>query len=153
MENIIVAAESFVIKLLSEKLSNNFLYHNLSHTQRVVEKVKELAETAELTDNDTKKLLIASWFHDTGFTINPNKHEEESVQIVTQFLKDHNADNDFIGDVAKLILVTKLNSKANSFLEKLIKDADCSHIGSKNYEEYSLLLQKETELTSNKKVS
>ena len=76
MENLVFKAENFVIELLNKKLSNKFTYHNLSHTQRVVEKTKELAKIKKITIEDTEKLLIASWFHDTGFTINPENHED-----------------------------------------------------------------------------
>ena len=149
MKDLVVKTEDFVINLLNEKLDSKFLYHNLSHTQRVVEKSKELAELKEISLEDTEKLLIAAWFHDTGFTIDPKNHEEESVQIATEFLKSHNIDDTFISDVSKIILTTKLDGKPNSCCEKIIKDADCSHLGSKNYEEFSLLLHKELELTAN----
>lgn len=153
MENIVAKAEDFVVSLLSEKLDNNFLYHNLPHTQRVVEKAQELAELAKLTPDDTEKLLVASWFHDTGFTMNSDNHEEAGVKIVTDFLQKNNAEANFITTVTNLILATKLDSIPKSNLEKLIKDADCSHLGSKNYEEFSQLLHKEIELNSDKKIS
>lgn len=153
MEDLIVKAERFVISLLNEKLNNKFLYHNVSHTQRVVEKTKELAELKKLTPEDTQKLVIASWFHDTGFTIKPENHEEESVKILTIFLQDNKADKKYISQIADLILATKLDNKPTSYLEKIIKDADCSHVGSKNYDEFSLLLHKELELTTKEKVS
>lgn len=152
MENIVAKAEEFVIRLLSEKLNNNFIYHNLPHTQRVVEKAQELAELAKLTPNDTEKLLVASWFHDTGFTVDYDNHEEAGVRIVTDFLQDNNAEKEFIATVSNLILATKLTSNPSNNLEKLIKDADCSHLGSKNYEEFSQLLRKEIELITDKKI-
>ena len=85
MKNTIKKAENYIIDLFNNKLDNIFLYHNLAHTQRVVSKAKELAETAKLTTNELEKLLIAAWFHDAGFTVNPKNHEEESSKIVLQF--------------------------------------------------------------------
>lgn len=152
MKNLVEKSENFVVELLNNKLSNTFLYHNLPHTQRVVEKAQELAELAELNPENTEKLLVASWFHDTGFTVNPDNHEEESVKIATRFLQENNVDSNFIAEVSSIILATKLDSNPKTNLEKLIKDADCSHLGSKNYDEFSQLLHKEVELTLNKKI-
>ena len=149
MKNLLLEAENFVINLLNEKLDSKFLYHNLSHTQRVVDKSKELAESQKLASEDIEKILLAAWFHDTGFTVNPDNHEEESVKIVSIFLHDSGYDDNYITDVTNLILVTKLDRSPNTPSEKIIKDADCSHLGSKNYEEFSLLLHKELELTAN----
>lgn len=153
MENLVPLAENFVINLFNEKLDSKFLYHNLSHTQRVVEKAKDLAELKKINSNDLEVLLVAAWFHDIGYTIDPKNHEEESIKIVTPFLKENNSSADYITKVSNLILVTKLHNKPNTYLEKIIRDADCSHIGSKNYEEISLLFQKELELTNNTQIS
>ena len=148
METLVLKAENFVIGLLNQKLDNKFLYHNIPHTQRVVEKATELAELSKLSPEDTEKLVIAAWFHDTGFTIDPANHEEKSIEIVNQFLKENNSSENFITDVATTILATKMDEVPNTNLGKLLKDADCSHVGSKNYDEFSQLLQKELELTT-----
>lgn len=153
MKNLIEKAENFVIKLLNEKLNNKFSYHNMSHTQRVVEKAKELALLKKLSEEDTEKVLVAAWFHDTGFIADTNRHEEESVQFATQFLQKNNIAENFITEVSELILATKLEYKPKTILEQLIKDADCSHVGSKNYEDFALLLHKELERTTRKKIT
>lgn len=153
MKNLIQKAEIFVTHLLTENLDNKFVYHNLSHTQRVVEKVKELAKLSKLSKKDTEKLEISAWFHDTGFVVNHTHHEEESAKIAKEFLTKNHADKNLIDSVLLLILSTKMGQKASTELEKYLKDADCSHIGSKNYEAFSQLLQKEQELVSGKKIS
>lgn len=152
MSTLVEKAESFVIKLLSEKLDKQFVYHNISHTQRVVEKVIELTTLAQIQEKDVEKLTIAAWFHDTGFIKNVANHEEESVLIAKQFLTQNNIDADFINAVSELILATKVNQPAKNELEKLLKDADCSHIGSKSYDDFAQLLHKERELVLNEKI-
>lgn len=153
MENIINEAEAFVIRYLNENLDSNFVYHNLAHTQRVVAKTKELTEEDDLNDIEKQLLLIAAWFHDTGFTKTINGHEEESVKIASSFLRDHNIDEEHINTVGKIILATKMENKPKSKLEGLIRDADSAHISSKKYENYASLLRKEWELTLGKKVT
>lgn len=153
MENIINEAEAFVTRYLNANLDSNFVYHNLAHTQRVVAKTKELAEESNLNDVEKQLLLIAAWFHDTGFTQTIDGHEEESVKIASSFLKDHSIDEEHINNIGKIILATKMENKPKSKLEGLIRDADSAHISSKKYEDYAALLRKEWELTLGKKVT
>ncbi|MBE7645973.1 Pycsar system effector family protein [Tenacibaculum finnmarkense] len=153
MENLLIEAENFVITLLNEKLDTSFIYHNVFHTQRVVAKTKELIKEVELTVESSNSLLLAAWFHDTGYTESIENHEEESVKIVTVFLKDKGVSQAIISEVSQLILATKICEKPQNNLEKIIKDADCAHLGSKNFSDYTLLLRKEWELSKQKVVS
>ena len=89
MENLISETEKFAVELLNNKLDNTFVYHNLAHTQRVVKKTKELTEESDIADTEKQQLIIASWFHDTGFTKTIEDHETESVMIASEFLKSN----------------------------------------------------------------
>ncbi|TJY37872.1 Pycsar system effector family protein [Pontimicrobium aquaticum] len=150
MDNILVETEKFVTQLLNNHLDNKFVYHNLAHTQRVVEKGTELAELAELNDIEKEHLLLCAWLHDTGYTKTIEDHEDESIKIASSFLKKQGYNNEGIDIVNGLILSTKITHEPTNNLEKLIRDADCSHIGSKSYLNTSELLRKEWELTCNK---
>ncbi len=153
METLVAKAENHVIQLFNKKIGKQFVYHNTAHTQRVVEKVLELAELAKLSEDETQKLALATWFHDTGFTEDPNHHEEKSVAIAKAFLQENNVDEDSILEISNLILATKLDQTPVTHLQKLIKDADCAHVGSKNFSEFSRLLHKEIELTTESRIT
>ncbi|WP_435261599.1 Pycsar system effector family protein [Tenacibaculum sp. nBUS_03] len=146
MSNLLEKVESYVINFLNTGLKKKFVYHNIAHTQRVVEKSKELAALELLNEKDTEIVLVAAWFHDTGYTVGLNNHEEESVKIASEFLKKEGSE-EIIDEVTRIILATKMEAVPLSILEKIVKDADCSHLGSKNYDEFSELLRKELELT------
>lgn len=150
MEKLIVEAEKFTTKLLNEKLDASFLYHNLTHTQRVVEKAKLLAEQSGLNESEKEIVILAAWLHDTGYTQNINNHEEASVEIAKAFLKNQKCPEVKIDAICSLILATEITYRPENKLEKIIRDADCSHIGSKTYLEVSELLKKEWELTCDK---
>lgn len=150
MNTLTDAAEKFVTNFLNENLDTSFIYHNLTHTQRVVEKTNELATLSELDDAQKQLLTLAAWFHDTGYTKSIKNHEEESVIIATAFLKDQKYTEADIKSICDLILATKMEHEPKNQLEKIIRDADCAHIGSKNYLEVSELLRKEWELNCNK---
>ncbi|MEC3906773.1 Pycsar system effector family protein [Tamlana sp. 2201CG12-4] len=150
MDKLIVETEKFTTNLLNEKLDASFLYHNLTHTQRVVEKAILLAEQSGLSDSDKSILTLATWLHDTGYTKGIKNHEEESVSIAKSFLSDKKCSVSDIEAICNLIMATKMEHTPQNQLEKIIRDADCSHIGSKTYIEVSELLKKEWELTCDK---
>jgi predicted metal-dependent HD superfamily phosphohydrolase len=152
METLVVEAEKFVISYLNEHLDSKFVYHNLSHTQRVVEKVQELTKANELNDIEKNILEIAAWFHDTGFTKTIDGHEKESVTIASNFLKSKDVDDKTIDTITNIILATKMGYEPKTKLESIIKDADCAHVSSKKYDEYASLLKKERELTLDKAI-
>ena len=147
---LIEATEKFVINLLNEKLDTSFTYHNITHTQRVVKDANELAELSNLDEAQKELLLTAAWLHDTGYTKGIKNHEDESVAISKTFLKQQKCSDKDIDAICDLILATKIEAEPKNQLEKIIRDADCSHIGSKNYLEISELLRKEWELQCNK---
>jgi predicted metal-dependent HD superfamily phosphohydrolase len=150
MDNLLVEAEKYVVHLLNEKLDKAFIYHNLAHTQLVVEKTKELAELSNLDDSETKQLLLSAWFHDTGYTKTIDNHEAESVKIAIRFLKNNLVSEADITIISHLILATKMGYEPKNILEKIIRDADCAHVGSKNFSDITELLRKEWELACNK---
>ncbi|NMH87251.1 Pycsar system effector family protein [Flavivirga algicola] len=153
MENLIAEAEKYVIQYLNEHLDSKFVYHNLSHTQDVVKKANELAELSNLEETNKSLLLLSAWFHDTGYTKNIDNHEAESVKITSAFLKGHNVPENDIKIISDLILATKMGYEPKNGLEKIIRDADCAHIGSKRFSDITELLRKEWELACDKKLS
>ena len=153
MSTLINEAEKFVVDYLNNYLDPSFVYHNLAHTQRVVEKVSELVEASNLNETEKEQLFVAAWFHDTGYTKSIDNHEDQSVTIAREFLTDKNCKAHDIDIICDLILATKMDYVPKNQQEKIIRDADCSHIGSKNYLEVSELLRKEWELTCDKKLN
>jgi hypothetical protein len=81
------------------------------------------------------------------------RHEEVSVQIATGFLKEQKISESRIASISKLILATRMDYEPQNLLEGIIVDADCAHLGSKSFFDYTALLRKEWELTGFKKVS
>jgi len=153
MENLLEDIEQYVTSYLNDHLDTSFVYHNLAHTQRVVSKAKELIEESDLTEADAELLLIGAWFHDIGFTETIEGHEKQSEIIASEFLKSRKVSDEKISNISKIILATEMSYEPKNTLECLIRDADCAHISSKNYEDYAALLKKEWELTKGKKVS
>lgn len=132
--NLIEQSEDFVSNLLKDKLSNLYSYHNLNHTLTVVSAVKELCKKEEVKGEEKELLLVAAWFHDTGYIVGFENHEKESVKIAAAFLKEKGQSDDFIEKVSNLILATVKEYIPKTLLEKIIKDADYAHLMGNEYE-------------------
>lgn len=145
--NLIEQSEDFISNLLKDKLSNLYTYHNFSHTQSVVNATKELCEKEKVNTDERELLLIAAWFHDAGYTKGYENHENESVKIASEFLKERNQSEDFIKKVGKLISATGKEYVPKNHLEKIIKDADFIHIISPEYTSTCELLRLELKNT------
>ena len=153
METLLIESEKYVSSLLNDKLDHHFMYHSLSHTQRVVAATKEIIEGEQIPEDDAHKLIVAAWFHDTGYTESKTNHEEHSVGIVKTFLKEHKASDAFIDEVSHLIMATKMDYEPLNHYEKVIRDADSAHFKDKDYSSVSELLRREWELSMDKTYS
>ena len=151
MSALILEVEKFVFSFLSKNIHSNYVYHNLAHTQRVVASTKEIAESLNINDVALEDLVIAAWFHDTGYVDGSSNHEEKSVEIVTEFLSTKNITEARIKNITSIILATEMNFVPKNISEEIIRDADCAHLASKDFIDFVSLLRKEWELTFDKK--
>ena len=131
--NLIEQTENFVSKLLKDKLSNSYTYHNFNHTFDVVAAVSTLADSENISSSDKEILLIAAWFHDTGYIKGCSNHEDSSIVIASDFLMENGKSTDYIEKVAGLIKATKKEYVPQTLSEKIIKDADYYHILNDDY--------------------
>ena len=148
-EHLIGQAQEFVSRLFETKLSGVYFYHNFEHARRVVGRVAELAKWEGCTDSEIEALIVAAWFHDTGFIEHEAGHETISAAIAADFLKARQVSDGFIELVKNLILASAKKASPQSKLEKILKDADCSHVASADYFEVATSLKNETSVKEN----
>ena len=55
MQGIIDKTERFSTDLLTNKLDHNFLYHNLTHTKRIVQDIEELVDFFKFRENEKEE--------------------------------------------------------------------------------------------------
>ena len=146
MSKLIEKAEKFVFDLFKENLDQTFLYHNFTHTERVLRSLREIIENSKVSKSDSEILELAVLFHDTGYTKTREGHEEESVKIATAFFKENNVDDKTIEAINECIIATKFEDSPDTELGKIIRDADSSHFGKKYFSEASEFLRKELEI-------
>ena len=145
--------KSFVFDLYKNKLSSQVVYHNFEHTSKVVEAVNEIAIGENISEDDLEVLLLAAWFHDTGFTEGYDNHEEKSKAIAHKFLTENEVSKDKIDRIFSLIDVTKMPQNPTNKIEEIICDADLFHLGEENFKEKGNLLRTEWENLSGKSLT
>jgi len=151
--NIIQEAEEFVFTLFKDKLSPLYSYHNFNHTSRVVNATEKLIDSEKLSKDEETALLLAAWFHDTGYIVGNDKHEEKSVGFLKDFTAKNHVSKEITSLAENLILVTDFHRQPENVLEYIIRDADCSHFADKNYLAISESLKDEWEFTLNRKLT
>jgi len=130
---IINEIEKYIIQFFAEKMPAKYVYHDLQHTLNVVEGAKEIGAQYKLDAHEMELLVIAAWFHDTGYSEGPEGHEKRSCKLAKSYLVDKEYSVADLKIICDCILATKLPQNPDNLLEKIICDADLSHLGKSNY--------------------
>lgn len=138
--------EAYVRALFKEQRTSKLVFHNLGHTEMVVNACDEISRGMQLSENDREVILIAAWFHDTGYLYTYADHEERSKNIAQSFLLENNYPLSKVKKVMNCIGVTQLDIEPHNIMEKVICDADLYHLSCRNYFQLSNKLRKEWEL-------
>ncbi len=153
MNLLLEQTDAYVADLFEKKLPKECIYHNYIHTQRVFKSTKEIIENTTISEEDTQAVLLAALLHDTGYCHSHQDHETHSVAIATDFLKEQHVSEEVINKVNRLIMATQMEHIPTDTLEKIIKDADASHLAKDYFAETSEFLRQELKLTNIKKYS
>ena len=141
---LLIDTESYVRGLFKQHNHANLVFHNLEHTQSVVERVHEIAAHYKIPDKELLELSIAAWFHDTGHLItDPSGHEEKSVALMEEFIRTKTDDDEIINKIAALIRITKFPPSPKSLQEMIICDADTYHFGLQDFKQTNKAMKKE----------
>ena len=141
---LLIDTESYIKDLFKQHSHNNLIFHNLEHTESVVERVQEIASHYQLPEKDLLELSIAAWFHDTGHLMtDPAGHEQKSVEVMEAFLKSRTNDEELINNIATLIRITKFPPSPQSLPEMIICDADTYHFGLEDFKQTNKAMKKE----------
>jgi len=137
--------EQFVTDLFHEKLPPWAVYHSLEHTIHTVSTSQQIARGSRLGKRDLEVVTLASWFHDTGYMFTAKGHEEESVEIASQFLQKHEYPSESIQKISGCILATRMPQRPGNLLERIVCDADLASLGKRSFFRQNELLRNEIE--------
>jgi predicted metal-dependent HD superfamily phosphohydrolase len=141
---LLTAARAYVTELFQRGVDPKFTFHNLNHTQQVVSAAAELAAHYNLNEEDREVVLLAAWFHDTGFKSgHPEEHERESIRLATEFLQQQGVDANLTQRVSSCIQATRMPQSPLSQVEKIVCDADLYHLGTRDFKKMNQQLREE----------
>ncbi len=136
MDNLYKKIEHYVTGLYDKLTDETLAFHNLKHTQGVVDRTKEIAGHYHVNEKEMLTVYAAAWFHDTGHLFTePSKHEVMSVDVMKKFMLDHTNDTDLIQQIANCIMATQSPRNPIGLLQQIICDADTYHLGTKDFKE------------------
>lgn len=150
---LLAAARAYATDIFQHKVKPEFVFHNMEHTEDVVEASSRMADSLHLHDDDRLVLLLAAWLHDVGYAAGQAEgHEDVSVQMATQFLHGQNVDDNLVQRVTSCIQATRMPQSPVSLVEKILCDADLYHLATEDFKARNQLLKQERENTLNQKI-
>ncbi|TBW27603.1 HD domain-containing protein [Gramella sp. KN1008] len=135
-----------IYKRLQNELPPYLFYHDAEHTRLVVNQARFIAEKEGLPEGNIELIEIACLYHDTGFLIKAEDHEEKSCELAMQELPQYDFTKAEIENICGMIRATKIPQKPNNMNEKVVADADLFYLGTSNYDFFSKKLYRELKM-------
>ena len=151
--SLLMDVEAYVTNFIAEQVHKDFAYHNIQHTLDVVTGAQELGDAYRLNEKEIELLLIAAWFHDVGYDKGPIDHEDRSANYAQAYLSKQDFPEEDIVIITSCIMATKMPQAPKTILEKILCDADMSHLGKKIYWDRCGRIRQEITLTRNTNMS
>ena len=139
-------AGDFIISKLRKEIPANLIYHNIEHTCDVYLAAEIIAKQENISANDLVLLLTAALYHDSGFLVKVDGHEEESCRIAKGHLPLFGYTTTEIEAICGMIMSTRLPQLPQTSLEKILADADLDYLGRDDFFKVGHRLFSEMEL-------
>ncbi len=143
-------AEKFCTDILTNSRCKELPFHNYNHTVQVVNNVLKIGKGLSIKSAELEPVIIAAWFHDTGFCDAYDGHEPISISLAKEFLSKTGYPIDKIAVVTSCIEATKMTQNPANKYAEILCDADVLHIADNNFFYRKLLLRREWELVLDK---
>jgi len=123
------AAKEFILDKLKTGLNPYLYYHCYNHTLDVYHSAIKLAKLEKINKDEMIILETAALFHDSGFLLGYNEHEDGSIKFTRKHLPEFGYSDADIETICSMILATKLPQSPKTILEKILCDADLDYLG------------------------
>ena len=141
----LILARDYMTNLLTTGLSKEFCFHDLAHTQMVVNGSRQIASSFDLSSKQREILLLAAWFHDSGYVIDYHEHVKYSQKIAKSFLQKLSLSFESIQMVCDCIAATEMPQNPGNLLGEILCDADLFHLSLEHYPQRLQNLRQEWE--------
>lgn len=139
---ILIESEKYISDLFAKKLNENYFYHNFNHALNVKRYAEIIGENCKLSEEEINILRISALFHDVGYVNSYDQHVEEGIKIASEFLIQHNIDQQTINHISETILATKMPQSPKDKVAEVLCDADIMYVASDNcYEQFEMMYE------------
>ena len=147
LHDLIPESAEYVRKVFLQYQTEDLVYHNLHHTESIVNLVHEIAKHYSLNENELFILTISAWFHDIGHLFDyAGLHEEKGVCIMREYCTKKEIERSVIISIESCIHSTKLPQNPKNLIEEIMCDADLYHLGTEDFLKTNESVRKELEL-------
>jgi hypothetical protein len=127
---------------------NPLVFHSFKRARALVDASREIAEGAKLDDGELLTLLLAAWFHDAGYAIEPKGNRKQSAALARAFLAEQGQPQQLAEDVAAAIQASHSPSPDKP-LQEVLHDALLRPIAGRDYLELAEQFRLERERRNN----
>ncbi len=142
------AAAEHVFQLFrNAKQDNPLVYHGFRRAREMVDACKEVAKGAKLDEDEFEPVVLAAWFHDSGYATGLDGNPEKSIELLRGFLAAQDQPQS-LREAAVACLSRVGNGvpdRSGTLREDVLHDAMLVPLASKSYVEDSELLRLELE--------
>ncbi len=132
-----------VTRKLKEGLPDWLSYHNVHHTNYVIQQANHIAKQENIFGRDLFLINVSALYHDVGFLIRREEHEKLGCELAGRELQGSALDPLEIQKVCGMIMATHIPQKPKNILEQIIADADLEYLGTDHFKKYSQKLYTE----------
>ncbi len=135
-DDLIKRSLDYVKGVFDEHKDKKLYYHNYEHTVYVTEQALKIMDSeSDLTEDERLGIELAAIFHDVAYFKGSKGHEARSAEMAMEFLKEEGLSSTQKELITQTIEATRMGHQAKSLNERIIQDADLSHLGAENYNE------------------
>ena len=121
------------LSILKDQLSESLTYHGIHHTLNVLNVCNQYIRRNKIPSHPAKLLRLGALLHDIGFTVSNINHEEHSVKISRELMRECNFNSLDTETVVNLIYATRIPQHPKNELEKILCDADLDYLGRSDF--------------------
>lgn len=124
------AAKQYALSRLEHELAPDLFYHSLAHTKdHVLPAVIRLATMMNISQEEKNLLEVAASYHDIGFLIQREEHEQIGSDIAKQILPRFDFSPTQIKQIVAIIMATRVPQTPHNVLQEIMADADLDVLG------------------------
>jgi Family of unknown function (DUF5706) len=150
VSNILSAAGQQVLNIYNQQYDTRYLYHSYERTVGIVGKAEEFAKALSVNEPSKEAILLAAWFHETGYLIDATERVAKSMDLARDFLSAKGYPADKLHKVLACINSTGETVNPISIEEQILNDAIAAYTCGEDFFMHRPLLRLEWELLHNR---